>query len=56
MNSPDALRRAANAIEVSAIGDGTDATLVLLARFIERRVAGTACEDEARALATLLMP
>lgn len=54
MNGPDALRRAADVVGAVAIGDDKHAGLVLLARFAERYALGTACEDEAGALARVL--
>lgn len=53
IKSPDALRRAADVVEACAIGDKTDALLMLWARMIERRAMGTLCSDEVAALVRL---
>jgi hypothetical protein len=56
LNGIEAMRRAADVIEAVAIGDEKHAGLVLIARFAERYALGTACEDEAAALARLFQP
>lgn len=48
------LRQAADLADTIAIGDDKRAGLVLIARFAERYCLGTAMQDEAEALATLL--
>ena len=53
IKSPAALIRAAHVVEACAIGDDTDAILVLWARMIERRAMGTCCSDEVAALVKL---
>jgi hypothetical protein len=55
MKSPDALRRAADVVEACAIGDDTDALLVLWARIIERKAMGTCHADEVAALVMLTL-
>ena len=55
MKSPAALRRTADVVEACAIGDDTDALLVLWARMIERKAMGTCCSDEVAALVRLTL-
>ena len=54
MNAPLALRRAADTVEACAIGDDTDAILVLFARMVERKALGLAMDDEVEALLRLM--
>jgi hypothetical protein len=54
MISPDALRHTADVIEASAIGERMDRRAYLLARFLERCVAGGWDENEMRALIEML--
>lgn len=54
IKSPDALRAAADTVEACAIGDVTDALLVLFARMVERKALGLAMDDEVRALVRLM--
>ena len=50
MNAPTALRRAADTVEACAIGDDTDALLVVFARMVERKALGALQADECEAL------
>lgn len=50
---PNALRRAADVWEACAVGDDTDAWLVLVARALERKALGTLQGDEWGALVRL---
>ena len=54
MNAPDCLRRAADTVEACAIGDDTDALLVVFARMVERKALGLAMDDECEALLRLM--
>ena len=54
MNAPLALRRAADTVEACAIGDDTDAILVLFARMVERKALGALQADECEALLRLM--
>ena len=54
MNAPTALRRAADTVEACAIGDDTDALLVVFARMVERKALGLAMDDECEALLRLM--
>lgn len=54
MNSPAALRRAADTVEACATSDATDALIVLLARMAERKALGTCQDDELAALLRLM--
>ena len=54
MDCVTALRRAADTVEACAIGDKTDAILVLFARMVERKALGLAMDDECEALLRLM--
>ena len=56
MTAPEALRRAADTVEACAIGDETDALIVLLARMAERKAMGTLQADEIAALLAIMHP
>jgi hypothetical protein len=54
MTAAEALRRAADTVEASAIGPETDAILTLWARLAERKAMGTVQTDEVAALVRLM--